>query len=482
MAEVDVDAEDSSGALSVPFDCLLQIFEYLDGHDLAKVSRVCKNWHDAAQTPLLWKHLCLQRWLFCNLSNMTPGEQAWQEYYIHRHAVDTSMGRGAPKKDYRAKTLRGHQGQIKDAVYLSKKEVCFDTATFRPIVASCSEDKTVRVWDITEGSELWVGTEHKSAVTCLSLWEEESILCSGDQDGDVHMSDCSTGQNRGSLRGHDGGVTKMAACKSGGYTVLLVGTGQGDIKIWDLRNTTACLKTFPAVPGMALNILSLHKDKILAVASSDGGGMKLYDLERLLSPEGLTGDAKDYLVGELEHPSLQHTCCITWLSWKPNMAAIGYENGDIGVWDLKPASSVRTHGRGKSPPVLLHTTSAHVGAIRGLGVVHKMLVSASAQDVHLKTWSLQNGGILTEEKTYVDHQGPVTGIHVDNYKAVSCSDDFSIRVYQWRREGGRRVLDSKYTLLGGSLQRASGFQGVLSDYTSCVGIAGTVMKSYTFTT
>ncbi|XP_035658626.1 lissencephaly-1 homolog [Branchiostoma floridae] len=477
MAEVDAESS-SSSALSVPFDCLLEIFGYLDGHDLAKVSRVCKNWHDAAQTPLLWKHLCLQRWLFCNLSNMTPGEQAWQEYYIHRHAVDTSMGRGAPKKDYRAKTLRGHKGQIHDAVYLSKKEVCFDTANFQPILASCSEDKTVRVWNITEGSELWVGTEHRSAVTCLVLWEEESILCSGDQDGDVHMWDCPTGQNRGSLRGHDGGVTKMVVYKSGGYTVLLAGTGQGDIKMWDLRNTAACLKTFPAVPGMAVNILSLHKDRTLAVASSDGGGMKLYDLERLLSPEGLMGDAEDCQVGELEHPSLQHTCCITWLPWKPNMAAIGYRNGDIGIWDLKPASS----GREKGLPVLLHITSAHFGAVRGLSAVHNMLVSASTQDVHLKTWSLQNDGSLTEEKTYTDHQGPVTGIHVDHYKAVSCSDDFSIRVYQWGREGGSRVLDSKYTLLGGSLQRASGFQSVLSDYTSCVGISGNVLKAYTFTT
>lgn len=42
------------------FDCMLCIFEYLNMHDLARVSLVCRTWRNLAQNPILWRDVKLR--------------------------------------------------------------------------------------------------------------------------------------------------------------------------------------------------------------------------------------------------------------------------------------------------------------------------------------------------------------------------------------------------------------------------------------
>ena len=43
-------------------EILLHIFEYLDAASLTRLSSVCKQWRNIANTPSLWRRLVLLRW------------------------------------------------------------------------------------------------------------------------------------------------------------------------------------------------------------------------------------------------------------------------------------------------------------------------------------------------------------------------------------------------------------------------------------
>lgn len=56
------------------FDELVNIFGYLSPGELSKCSQVCRDWYEASQVGSLWKRHCLQRWNFCHLGKLKPGD------------------------------------------------------------------------------------------------------------------------------------------------------------------------------------------------------------------------------------------------------------------------------------------------------------------------------------------------------------------------------------------------------------------------
>lgn len=53
----------------------------------------------------------------------------------------------------------------------------------RPILASCSSDATIRIWDVETGKCKEVLREHKGDVICLKFCPKDRFLASGDLDG-----------------------------------------------------------------------------------------------------------------------------------------------------------------------------------------------------------------------------------------------------------------------------------------------------------
>ena len=54
-------------------------------------------------------------------------------------------------------------------------------------------------------------------------------------------------------------------------------------------------------------------------------------------------------------------------------------------------------------------------------------------------------------QVFQDHKGRVTDLFGDRFRVLSCSSDFSIRVYRWLQVDNAAQLESRYTLLGGSV-------------------------------
>lgn len=315
---------------------------------------------------------------------------------------------------------------------------------------------------------MWRKSEgHQSAVSCLACIKPEEQFVSGDQAGIANLWDVGTGQFTTLPEEHSGSIAKMVW--SGYDDQLLIASRSGEVRIWDVKDTSKSQQSIQS-PLLGMSMM-LAKNETIILAGSDSvfsstPGIKVYDI-RNLTPEGFRARAQDFQQpnGSLNHPRNSTTTCLCWIPGKPHHLAAGYSDGSITVWDVKNLSEHYSY-------------KPHVGSVTAISAVGKSKVISAGTECSLSLWDLDTKKSLG---AFVDHNSMITDIYADAFKMMSCSRDFSIRVYSWSSKNGNDALDSKYTLLGGSLQRAgNGFEKIVCDYTTCVGMANDVMKAYSF--
>jgi WD40 repeat protein len=72
------------------------------------------------------------------------------------------------------------------------------------ILASCSRDETVKIWDITSGSCLSTLTVDAGeyGVCSVSFSPKDNVIAAGCDNGNIHLVDAVAGEVKSSLRGH----------------------------------------------------------------------------------------------------------------------------------------------------------------------------------------------------------------------------------------------------------------------------------------
>jgi len=95
-------------------------------------------------------------------------------------------------------------------------------------LASISAD-TITIWDAAEGKELHALKIPQGAVTCVAFLGDGSRLASGGTDKSIRLWNVKDGSAAGELAGHLERVTSLAALPDGR---LLSGSSDGTVKIW----------------------------------------------------------------------------------------------------------------------------------------------------------------------------------------------------------------------------------------------------------
>lgn len=127
--------------------------------------------------------------------------------------------------------LEGHTKGISDIDF---------SPTNPDIIASASDDLTVRLWSISNNKCLKILKKHTYHVTTVNFTRKGNILITGSADETITIWDLSSGKNLKTLAAHSDPI--LSICLTPDNTIIVSGSYDGLMRLFDCE-TGQCLKT-----------------------------------------------------------------------------------------------------------------------------------------------------------------------------------------------------------------------------------------------
>jgi WD40 repeat protein len=261
------------------------------------------------------------------------------------------------------------------------------------LLASCGDDRLVRLWDPVTGAERGRLAGHLRRVRCVAFSPDGRLLASAGDDRVVCLWDVASRREVRRLEGHDDAVTALAFAAGG--RSLISGSSDRTVRIWDVRDGTGRrLFTENAVGAVAVS----RDGKRLAVA--DGDGLLFWDL------------AANRQVRRVPGP------WVASLAFAPDGQAVaaGEWGGRVRLWD--PATGTP-----------LGTISEGDGEVRALAFSPDGRILAGAgSDRAIHLWDVPSG----KERGRLDgHTDTVTALAfaADGRRLASGGADHTVRLW-----------------------------------------------------
>ncbi|MHB9078478.1 MAG: WD40 repeat domain-containing serine/threonine protein kinase [Pirellulaceae bacterium] len=193
-------------------------------------------------------------------------------------------------------------------------------------LASGSDDETVRLWNVCDGSEQRILRGHEATVTGVAFSPDGTTLASASLDGSVRLWRVADGAALRTLLGHPLRVTSVAFSPTGTWLV----SGGDELVVWDPSTGQVVTELFGNTDERINGLCFSPDGKHLAVASSS-------NLVHLL-------DTRDWRVLQ----SLDHVDQVWSVDFSPDgrMLATGDKVGNVSRWSLaegRPLAVERAH-------------------------------------------------------------------------------------------------------------------------------------------
>jgi len=124
------------------------------------------------------------------------------------------------------------------------------------MVASGSQDRTVKMWHVETGALALTCKGHKRGVWCVKFSPVDKVVASASADATIKLWSVSDGACLKTFEGHEGSVLKVVFISSG--MQLLSSGSDGLLKLWTIK-TCECVDSFDG-----------HEDKVWALAAAAG--------------------------------------------------------------------------------------------------------------------------------------------------------------------------------------------------------------------
>lgn len=304
----------------------------------------------------------------------------------------------------------------------------------RQILVTGSSDKTIKLWNLAkvwqtdpqkaiDQSTFLTGTwrGHTNTLRSLAISADGQTLASGSNDRTIKLWNLApeienrgNGRNdeaaylRSTLTDHLGPVYAMAFLPN--QNILISGSGDWTIKIWDLT-TNQAIKTLRGHRG-AIRALAVSPDGHTLVTGSSDRTVKVWDLRTRKLKQTLRG----------------HTDLVRTVAISPDGQTIASGSWDrtVKIWTLPPQMEISNYNQGKNQSLLLRgTLTGHSDRVNSVvfGADGQTLISGS-DDNTIKVWQLhldpgkpdqKNSELATLSATLTDHSSDILALAVSGY-------------------------------------------------------------------
>uniref|UniRef100_A0A8D0CJK8 Transducin beta like 3 n=1 Tax=Scleropages formosus TaxID=113540 RepID=A0A8D0CJK8_SCLFO len=134
------------------------------------------------------------------------------------------------------------------------------------LVASGSQDRTAKLWSLTNLSLLGVFRGHRRGIWCVQFSPLDQVLASSSADGTVKLWSLQDFSCLKTFEGHDASVLKVIFLSRG--MQLLTSGSDGLLKLWTIK-TNECVKTLDAHQDKVWGLHTSSKDNMVVTGSVD---------------------------------------------------------------------------------------------------------------------------------------------------------------------------------------------------------------------
>ena len=178
-------------------------------------------------------------------------------------------------QDFPYTSLEGHTSRVTKIVFSP------DGA----MLASTSEDRTIRLWDIATGTHKHTLTGHNSYIYSVVFSPDGLTLASGSENGRIRFWNVTTGQYRVTLEGHGSSVRSVAFSPDG--QTLASGSSDNTIRLWNA--TTGQYKVTLEGHSETINSVAFSSDGQTLASGSSDNTIRLWSATTGFHKQTLTG-------------------------------------------------------------------------------------------------------------------------------------------------------------------------------------------------
>lgn len=273
-------------------------------------------------------------------------------------------------------------------------------------VLSGSQDNTLKLWDVSSGSEIRTFHGHSDVITTVQFSRDGRYALSGSHDYNLLLWDISTGEKIRTFTGHTDGINVVTFSSDGRYA--LSGSDDGTLRLWDIER------------GVEIRKFEGHSYWTSSAAFSpdgkyalSGGGDNIVRLWEISTGKKV----KDFK---------GHSGSVSSVAFSPDGKYVlsSSRDGTVKLWDISVGKIVRTF--------VIHSK---VGRLRDSEVKIAAFspdgryVFGSSKEI-LKCWDIKTGAEIRQLRKYSDAVS-IVAISFDGKYVLSTSDDNDRKLQMW---------------------------------------------------
>ncbi|WP_019070790.1 WD40 repeat domain-containing protein [Streptomyces hokutonensis] len=249
-----------------------------------------------------------------------------------------------------------------------------------PVVASTGADGSIRIWNLDAGTPRAVLRPTHTVSTSTGEGEMDAlttvatgVVAVAGTDEVIRLVNIDSGRTLGTLDGHDGPVSALAAVDSLSGRQLISGGDDTYVRVWDVEHQTVRHVLSGHGDWVTSLAVSVDGQQALALSGSNDGSLLLWDVEQGVQ------------LGRALRDDMNMVTAVGLTDIEGQLHAVaGADDGQVSIWNLYTGEVVRRL-RGLHEGVKCVTVTALDG---------QTVAIAGGDDAALAVWHLASGRLL----------------------------------------------------------------------------------------